>query len=103
METKELKCDFCMSTDIVCSFDGPETVVMMAGEGRTATWQQSGGWASCEACAQLMEAGKLEDLAERAIDAPGNGMAPQSADERAAFKFLLLGQYKNINQKREGA
>jgi hypothetical protein len=103
MKTKELICDFCFSDEVVCGFDGPATAVVMAGEGKTATWQQSGGWAACEPCAKLMEAGKLEELANRAIDAPGNGMNPRNESDRILLVALLLTQYNKISRKREAA
>jgi hypothetical protein len=100
---KELHCDFYGSTEIVCGFAGPETVVHFEGK-EPANWHNMGdGWAACEECATLMEGGRLEDLANRAVDAPWNGMVPCSANQRAAYLFLLLTQYNKINPKREAA
>ena len=96
-------CDFCYSPDVVCGFDGPETSVIFAGSQGTSTWSQRGGWAACEPCAQLLEQGKLDELATRAVESEGNGLKDEPADKKMLFFVMLRDQYEKISRKREAA
>ena len=75
----------------------------MATENKTATWHNTGGWAACEECAKLLEAGRLDDLVNRALDSEANGLSNLPSEHKALYFGLLKGQYVQINRKREAA
>jgi len=94
-------CDFCRSIAVVCGFDGPETEVVMTNGKETTTWKNTGGWASCEPCAQLLETGNLDELANRALGSDNN-WSGMSTEVRAMYFELLKDQYEKINRTRRG-
>jgi hypothetical protein len=101
-------CDFCSSLNVVCGFAAPDMTVGAYDGSKDEldpAWTSIGGWASCETCAQLLEQGKIDELAERAlIENPDNaGMVAESPESKPFLLALLKSQYVNINRKREAA
>ncbi len=103
-----LKCDFCSITNVICAFSAPD---MTAGEYDAATdeldpvWTSVGQWAACDVCAQLLEQGKLDELAKRAMETcPGNAeFVREYPEAEPKMLALLKGQYEQINKRREAA
>jgi hypothetical protein len=56
-------CDFCSATDPVWVYPAREFAIM------AYAWGSGGGWAACGLCADHVERGDWEALAERAVDA----------------------------------
>jgi|SRR5215467_8783855 len=54
-------CDFCSGVDVTWSYDVEEFQVT------EAEWGSIEGWAACDACHELIEAGRRKDLATRAL------------------------------------
>jgi hypothetical protein len=55
-------CDFCSSNEIFKMYPNRQTVEMMPGI------IDSGGWAACRTCADLIDAERWQDLCQRSAD-----------------------------------
>ena len=62
-EPPEMKiCDFCCAPEIFKLYPNRETVALLPGI------LDSGGWAACQHCSELVDAEKWEELTRRSVD-----------------------------------
>lgn len=66
-EHKGPVCDFCLKPDPRWSFDGPDPAAgVQEVAGQTVIKGDSGVWAACTACSNLVKRGRAVELAKRA-------------------------------------
>jgi hypothetical protein len=84
-------CDFCRSTPVVCSYPC-ESFRLMG-----TNWGSQGDWAACETCRDLIDAGRLSDLAQMV-----SAIEADSPDQLQPLTELLQDIYKAFSVLRRG-
>jgi hypothetical protein len=62
-EPEQWICDFCSKHEAFKAYPNRATVLMASG------MADEGGWIACRTCAELIDAGKWDELRKRSVDA----------------------------------
>jgi hypothetical protein len=92
-------CDFCGSSEIVKDYDCEDYQIPVAiPGGKTVGLGSTGKWSACQICADLIDAGDSQGLADRAAEKFTEKYGIPMVSELRAFLQDLHGQFWKLRK-----